>query len=96
MVVARALPVARSAVPRPAVLVKALAARERALRDADDRDDRPGRWQPSLFDRRAERILAAASAESSQLERERAERLADLAAAGATAELEPWLALLVP
>ncbi len=95
-VVAAAAPVARAALPRPDAFVRALMVRERNLR-AKERGGGSRRWQPSLFDCRAERILAATRADSSRLVHDSDERLSDLAATRrGRPEIEPLLALLVP
>jgi hypothetical protein len=66
--------------PADRALVKALAARELALlaRVRERARDADKRWQPSLFDRRAARVVAAARSSAAAQADEHRQRLAAL------------------
>jgi hypothetical protein len=94
----RAVNAAASAAPSADVLRATAAARERdLLAEADEEERRTHRrWQPSLFDKRAAKVLDAARASAAQRRRTHAERLRELAASDRTATLvEPVFALIV-
>ena len=58
-------------------------------------DDSRRRWQPSFFDRRAERVVEASRLDLTRLTTEHQRRIRDLARPAASPRLEPVLALLV-
>jgi hypothetical protein len=94
-VVTAAAPVASAVTRAPAALVRRLLHRERAIRQSGT-GRRGQRWQPSLFDRRAERAVAAAAGSAADFLRACDERIADLEAArDHPAILSPVLALLI-
>ncbi len=95
---APAITAAAAAVPSGVGLRKTAIEREHdLLAEADEVERRTrGRWQPSLFDRRAAAVIDAARTIAAERRRTHAERLCELNASDAAAPLvEPLLALIV-
>jgi superfamily II DNA or RNA helicase len=96
LVVDAARPVASSALGMPSALASRLAARERELLDfaLSAHAATTRRWQPSFFDRRAERVIEAARLDLARLTMEHQRRLAELQQPASHPILNPVLAIL--
>jgi superfamily II DNA or RNA helicase len=88
-----ALPSAVRAFDKPVLLIDSLVNRERALR-ASSSPDTIGRWQPSFFDRRADRVVNAARADRVHRLEMHDARLSELSARTETSPL-PAVAIVV-
>jgi superfamily II DNA or RNA helicase len=93
-----ARPVAAAALRSRASLAQSLAAREAELLEfaRATHDEATRRWQPSFFDRRANRIVEAARVDLARLTDEHERRRQELARPTGPARLDPVFALLVP
>ena len=88
-----ALPVAERAFAGSTPLVEGLIARERELLEAASAHAPKTRWQPSFFDRRAERVVDAIRSEASRLNDAHQTRLAELTSRPMEPAIDPVLAI---
>jgi superfamily II DNA or RNA helicase len=97
IVAALAWPVAASALTSHRPFTESLIAREAELLEFTKaaHDGSTRRWQPSFFDRRAERITEASRVDLARLAAEHEQRMRELARPVDRPRLEPVLALLV-
>jgi len=88
-----ALPVAERALAGSTPLVERLIARERELLEAASARAPRTRWQPSFFDRRAERVVDAIRSEASRLNDAHQARIGELTSRHMEPAIEPVLAI---
>ncbi len=88
-----ALPVAERAFGGSTPLVERLIARERELLAAASARATRTRWQPSFFDRRAERVVDAIRSEASRLSDAHQTRIVELTSRHTDPAIEPVLAI---
>ena len=74
-------------------LVERLIARERELLAAASALATKARWQPSFFDRRAERVVDAIRSEASRLSDAHQTRIVELTSRHTDPAIEPFLAI---
>jgi superfamily II DNA or RNA helicase len=97
LVASVARPVATTALATDTRLTDSLAAREAELLESAvaAHSGSARRWQPSFFDRRADRVVEASRLELARLTAEHERRIGELRRPAAPPRLEPVLALLV-
>lgn len=88
-----ALPVAERAFGGSTPLVERLIVRERELLEAASALATKTHWQPSFFDRRAERVVDAVRAEASHLSDAHQTRIVELTSRLTAPAIEPVLAI---
>jgi hypothetical protein len=88
-----ALPIAERGFGGSTPLVERLIARERELLAAASALATKARWQPSFFDRRAERVVDAIRSEASRLSDAHQTRIVELTSRHTAQAIEPFLAI---